>query len=177
MKTYVALLRGINVGRHKKVPMAELRTLLTNVGFQNVQTYIQSGNVVFQSSEKAIVLENILQNAIMNHFKFEVPVIIKSREELFTIFNACPFEKEKVENSYFIIFNRIPERELIDKVDEIAFETDEIMIIKDCLYLYCSLGYGQTKFNMHSFERKLNVVATSRNFKTMVKLLSLSSEN
>ena len=177
MKTYVALLRGINVGGHKKVSMAELRELLTNAGFQNVQTYIQSGNVIFQSSEKANVLENIMRHVIMNHFKFKLPVIIKSRDELLSIFNACPFEKENQENSYFIIFNRIPERELIDKVDEIAFETDEIMIIKDCLYLYCSLGYGQTKFNMNSFERKLNVLATSRNYKTMVKLLSLSSEN
>ena len=65
MNAYIALLRGINVGGHKKVPMAELRELLTKSGFQNVQTYIQSGNVVFQSSEKASELEKIIQKVFI----------------------------------------------------------------------------------------------------------------
>ena len=84
MQIYIALLRGINVGGHKKVPMTELRDLLSNSGFQNVQTYIQSGNVVFQSSKNVSTLEKEIQKLIFNHFGFDVSVIVKTDDELQT---------------------------------------------------------------------------------------------
>ena len=176
MKTYIALLKGINVGGHKKVPMAELRDLLSKSGFQNVQTYIQSGNVVFQSSEETKNLEDKIQNAISSHFGFEVSVIVKTNAELRLIFDSCPFENAKKEKSYFIILNKIPERNLIEEVNKISYDAEEIIIKNNCLYFYCSKGFGQAKFNMSTYERKLNLVGTSRNYNTMVKLLSLSSD-
>ena len=176
MKTYIALLKGINVGGHKKVPMAELRDLLSKSGFQNVQTYIQSGNVVFQSSEETKNLEDKIQNAISSHFGFEVSVIVKTNAELRLIFDSCPFENAKKEKSYFIILNKIPERNLIEEVNKISYDDEEIIIKNNCLYFYCSKGFGQAKFNMSTYERKLNLVGTSRNYNTMVKLLSLSSD-
>lgn len=81
MNTYIALLKGINVGGHKKVPMAELRKLFSKSGFENVQTYIQSGNVIFKSSEQTITIEDKIQKAIMAHFGFEVSVLVKTRRE------------------------------------------------------------------------------------------------
>lgn len=176
MKTYIALLKGINVGGHKKVPMAELRDLLTNAGFQNVQTYIQSGNAIFQASEKASELETKIENLISIQFGFEVSVIIKSNKELQSILDASPFSKEKKEKSYFILLNGIPESNLVEEVDQLIYENEEIIIKNDCLYFYCSTGFGKTKFNMNSYERKLNVTGTARNYNTMVKLLSLSAE-
>jgi uncharacterized protein (DUF1697 family) len=176
MKTYIALLKGINVGGHKKVPMAELRDLLKNAGFQNVQTYIQSGNVIFQSSEKAKELETKIQNLISIQFGFEVSVIIKSNKELQSILDASPFSKEKKEKSYFIMLNRIPESNLVEEVDQLQYENEEIVIKKDGLYFYCSTGFGKTKFNMNTYERKLKVTGTARNYNTMLKLLSLSAE-
>lgn len=177
MQTYVALLRGINVGGHKKVPMSELRGLLANAGFQNVQTYIQSGNVIFQSSKNASELETEIQKIILNHFGFEVPVIVKTNNELQTIFNRCPFSEEKKENSYFILLSGIPNEHVIEKTQGIIYENEEVVIKNDCLYFYSSTGYGRTKFNMNIYERKLKVTGTARNYKTMVKLLSLSNEN
>jgi uncharacterized protein (DUF1697 family) len=175
MKTYIALLRGINVGGHKKVPMAELREVLTNNGFQKVQTYIQSGNVVFQSSEDNIQnIELAIQKAIIGHFGFDVPVIVKTNKELQTIFDSYPFSKAKKEKSYFVILNKIPELELIQDVEKLSYENEEFIIKKDCIYFFSSIGYGRTKFNMNSFERKLKVKGTSRNYNTMIKLLSLS---
>ncbi len=175
MNTYIALLRGINVGGHKKVPMAELRELLTKSGFKNVKTYIQSGNIILQSSEVSLAkIENTIQKSIQSYFGFEVPVIVKTRKELEVIFDSCPFSEEKKENSYFILFNEIPLKELVDEVLKISYENEVFVIIKDCLYLHSSIGYGNSKFNMNSFEKKLKVKATSRNYKTMVKLLSLS---
>lgn len=176
MKNYVALLRGINVGGHKKVSMAELRDLLTNAGFQNVQTYIQSGNVIFQSFLKASELEEIIQNLILNHFGFDVLVIVKTNRELQTILNNCPFSEEKKAESYFIMLNKIPDTNLVEEVAKITYENEEVVIKNDCLYFYSSAGYGRTKFNMNTYERKLKVVGTSRNFKTMLKLLSLYAE-
>ena len=177
MKAHIALLGGINVGGHKKVPMLELRDLLTKAGFQNVQTYIQSGNVVFQSSIEISELEKIIQKSIYNHFGFEVSVIIKTNKQLQVILDNYPLSEEKKEKSYFIMLNKIPDSNLVNEVDKIAYENEEIIIKNDCIYFCCSTGYGRTKFNMNTYERKLNVVGTSRNYKTMVKLLSLSAEN
>ena len=177
MKTYIVLLRGINVGGHKKVPMADLRTLLTQIGYKNVQTYIQSGNVILQASETSTTkIENEVHHAIQNHFGFDVSVIAKTREELHLIFANCPFSEAKKEDSYFILFNKVPELILVEEVEKIQHDNEEFVIINDGLYFYTAAGYGRTKFNMKTFEKILKVSGTSRNFKTMVKLLSLSAD-
>lgn len=176
MSTYIALLKGINVGGHKKVPMTELRKLLTKEGFQSVQTYIQSGNVVLQTSEKAAEVEDIIQMAIMDQFGFDVSVIVKTREALQTIFEASPFSNEIKEKSYFIMLNKAPKKELLKEVESISYENEEVIIKNDALYFHSSTGYGNAKFNMNTYERKLKVVGTARNYNTMLKLLSLSSE-
>lgn len=178
MNTYIVLLRGINVGGHKKIPMAELREVLTKAGFENVRTYIQSGNIILQSSEKnRRSIEEKTQKVILEHFKFDVPVIARTRVELQQIFGACPFSEEEEENSYYIILSEIPKNESVDEVMQITYDKEEFHIINDCLYFHSSIGYGNSKFNMKLFEKKLNVNATSRNYKTMVKLIAMSSEN
>jgi len=175
MNTYIALLRGINVGGHKKVPMAELRKLLTSAGFRDVKTYIQSGNVILNTSGKSQhKIESQISKSILEHFKFEVPVIVRTREDLLVIFEACPFSEVQKEKSYFILLSDIPEAKFVDEVSTISYENEAFKIVNDCLYFYSSVGYGRTKFNMSALERKLNVRATSRNYKTMLKLLSLS---
>jgi uncharacterized protein (DUF1697 family) len=175
MKTYIALLRGINVGGHKKVPMAELRELLTKSGLENVKTYIQSGNVVFQSSiNNTKTLEEEIKSSIVNHFGFDVSIIVRTRAQLNTIFDNCPFTEEKKVSSYFAILSDIPNEDLVKTAYEKTYENEEYKILNDCLYFYCANGYGNAKFNMNYFEKKLEVSATSRNYKTMVKLLSLS---
>ncbi|MFK7783014.1 DUF1697 domain-containing protein [Psychroserpens sp.] len=178
MNTFIILLRGINVGGHKKIPMAELRQLLTNSGFSNVKTYIQSGNIILQSSvlDKSKI-ERIIQKQISDHFGFDVPVIAKTSVELIRIFDAYPFSKVKKEQSYFVILRDIPQPELVKKASEKTFDNEEFVIIEDCLYFHSSKGYGRSKFNMNAFEKILKVKATSRNYKTMLKLIAMSSEN
>lgn len=178
MNTYIILLRGINVGGHKKIPMAELRDVLSKAGYINVKTYIQSGNIILQSSEE--VLQNIehkIHELIQDQFSFEVPVLARTRNQLEKIFHACPFSKEKKENSYFVLFSEVPDKALVDEVSQISYDNEEFVIIKDCLYFHSSVGYGRTKFNMNMFEKKLHVKATSRNYKTMLRLIAMSSEN
>jgi uncharacterized protein (DUF1697 family) len=177
MNKYIALLRGINVGGHKKVPMAELRELLTESGLENVSTYIQTGNVFFQTPESNILaLENSIHKSIMDHFGFEVSVLVKTRQDLQRIFDACPFSDEKKKKSYFTILHNIPTAELVEDASKKVYEGEEYLIINDCIYYFCEKGYGKAKFNMNLFERKLNTASTSRNYNTMVKLLSLSEE-
>lgn len=177
MKTYIAFLRGINVGGHKKVSMVELRDLLTNLGLKNVVTYIQSGNVIFQSLKNILELELNIKKSILNHFGFDVSVIVKTSSNLQAIFEACPFSNEKKEASYFILLSDTPHENLIKETQKVIFENEEVVIKKDCIYFYSVTSYARTKFNMNTYERKLKVSGTSRNFKTMLKLVSLSAEN
>lgn len=177
MSNYLALLRGINVGGQKKIPMAELRELLSKSGLEKVQTYIQSGNVLFQSSEEEKEkLEPLIHNTIKSHFGFEVPILVLKPEDLQKIFNNCPFSKESKANSYFMMLYAAPEKDLVIEVSKLSYTYEEFKITDNCVYFYCSLGYGKAKCNNNFFERKLKVAATARNYKTMVKLLSLSTE-
>ena len=176
MNSYIVLLKGINVGGHKKVPMAELRDLLTKSAYENVKTYIQSGNVILESSQKSIPkIEVQIKKDILDHFGFEVPVLIKTRKDLKRIFNDSPFSEEEKQKSYFIMLCDTPDSELVKVASEKVYEGEEYQIINDCIYYYSAKGFGQSKFNTNFFERKLNTFATARNYNTMVKLLSLSS--
>lgn len=175
MKTYIALIRGINVGGHKKVPMADLRDVLSGIGFKDVTTYIQSGNVVFQSSENNTkALEDSISKAIKSHFGFNVPVLVKTKQELQFIFDSCVFSEEIKVKSYFILLDQVPDASLVKEVHAITIEKETVSIVNDCLYFYSSVGYGRTKFNMASIEKKLKVNATSRNYNTISKLLKLA---
>ena len=177
MKTYVAFLRGINVGGHKKIPMKELRDLFLKLELYNVQTYIQSGNVVFQSEEENIeTLKLKIQENIISCFGFDVPVLIKTYAELKAIYNECPFSKEKKESSYFMLLYTEANQDLIEKLVVINSQDEEFYVTKNCIYFYSNVGYGRTKYNNNFFEKKLEVTATARNYKTLLKLLSLCKD-
>lgn len=178
MITYIALLRGINVGGNKKIPMVELREILGKVGLINAQTYIQSGNVIFQTKEIEIkALEHTIQKAIMDHFGFEVPVLVLSPKDLKQVFDECPFSEEQKTNSYFMLLYKVPDKDLVEEVSKISYPNEEFAITKNCVYIFYSLGVGKAKLGVNWFERKLKITATARNYKTMVKLLSLSADN
>ncbi|XCF06732.1 DUF1697 domain-containing protein [Tamlana crocina] len=176
MTTYIALLRGINVGGQKKVPMAELRNLLTRAGLKNVATYIQSGNVVFQSSEENIQkLENEIRSVILKHFGFEVPVLVKTPTDFQNILKNCPFPDEQKVNSYFVLLFSKPNEGVVKEVKSMSYPNETFVITDACVYLHCATGYGKAKLNNNIIERKLNTTATARNYKTMAKLLALAS--
>jgi len=177
MKTYIALLRGINVSGQKKMPMAELRSLLENMGLRNIRTYIQSGNVIFQSLEEdPKLLEQHIKNAIISHFGFEVPVLVKTGNALKLILDDCPFTPMKKERSYFTLLHAVPENKTVKDLQKMHYRNEEFVISDHCVYFYSSTGYGRAKCNNNFFEHKLKVTATTRNYKTMMKLLSLCED-
>ena len=177
MITFIVLLKGVNVGGHKKVPMAELRALLEKEGFKNVQTYIQSGNVILQTAEcNKLTLETHISKTIQSHFGFEVSVLAKNRNELQRIFDNSPFIDQKKKASYFMMLRDEPSAEEICEVSQKVFEGEEYQIINDCIYYFHDKGLGKAKFNVNFFERKFQTFATARNYNTMLKLLSLSED-
>lgn len=177
MNTYIGLLRGVNVSGQKKIPMAELREALSKSGLMNVQTYIQSGNIIFQSSkENKKILALQIQEIIQLYFGFEVPVLVFISKDLKQIFDKCPFRQDKKENSYFTFLYKKPKKDLVLEVSNITYPNEDFFITQDCIYFYCSVGYGKAKCNNNFFEQKLKVTATARNYKTVQKLLSLTSQ-
>ncbi len=174
MKTYIALLRGINVSGKKKVLMAELRILLEGANFENVKTYIQSGNVVFQSSIKEReTIEYLIFEAIKKHFGFEVPILIIDSFILQEILKSCPFAEEKKEKSYFTLLKTVPEVQLSKALSLINIENEEVIVTNQCVYFYSSKGYSHSKCNNNFIEKRLKVNATTRNYKTMMKLIEM----
>ena len=173
MKTYIALLRGINVGGHKKILMKDLSLLFESLGFENVKTYIQSGNVVFRSKEEANLASKITE-AIEAKYAFFVPVLVKTASELSEIVSKCPFFDEKQEKSYFILLEERPTKEDVKLTATFSNLNEEFYITPNCVFIYYAVGAGKAKMGINFFERKLKVKATARNYRTMAKLIELA---
>lgn len=180
MDTYIALLRGINVSGHRKIKMADLRGMLTDLGLEAVTTYIQSGNVVFRSSERDIgLLEHCIKEGIAHSFGFDVPVLVKKRRELVSILDESPFKKPEdlaANRIYYVLLKQAPSPEFIPNLDPNEFPNELFVITPNCVYLNCIFGAGKAKLSNTIIERKLKLEATTRNHRTLVKLIELSSE-
>jgi len=180
MKTYISILRGINVSGHKKILMADLKALFEQIGFENVVTYIQSGNVVFKSKNEFSIkeLSSKVETAIFETYQFEVPVLILTPEELKSIVENNPFFKVDgfdSERVYFTFLADKPDNEKVEIVSKLTFFPDEFIIHDKSVYIYCPVSYGKSKLNNNFFENKLKIKATTRNWKTTVQLLELCS--
>ena len=178
MQTYICLLRGINVSGHKKIKMIDLKTSFEGLGFTNVTTYIQSGNIFFKSKSKSISkLEKNIHQIILNDFGFDVPVLIKTHDELVTILANNPFEKDEEYDPklfYVVFLKDTPLQENIDKLKTYDYSPEEYYLDKKIIYFYAANGAHKAKMNNNFFENKLKVQATSRNWKTTHKLMELS---
>jgi uncharacterized protein (DUF1697 family) len=167
MTTYIALLRGINVSGKRLIKMDALKALCATLGFSHIQTYIQSGNIVFSAAQKnTAMLEKLLQAAIEKEFGFEVPVIIKSASQLMHLLAQNPFLAKSPDHLHITFLAASPDTLLTTKIEAAKFLPDEFVIIDEAVYLYCPNGYGQTKLTNTFFETKLRLTCTTRNLKT-----------
>ncbi|QNJ97151.1 hypothetical protein ALE3EI_0573 [Constantimarinum furrinae] len=173
MKTYIALLRGINVGGHKKILMKDLRALFERIGYSEVASYIQSGNMVF-SSESDTEHDKRISEAIEEAYGWDVPVLVKTSDEIKAILDECPFPKEKKESAYFMLLFKQPVKEDIERLKTFQFQDEEFVLSPKCIYFYSAVDPGKSKLNNNFFEKKLKVTATTRNFRTLQKLVELS---
>jgi len=178
MGIYICILRGINVSGHKLIKMDALKKLFEDLKFQHVRTYIQSGNVIFESKKvDTKILENKIEKQILKTFGFEVPVLVKEKDELKKVIDHNPFLKnrnEDISKLHVTFLSSEPDTANISKLSDIKFNNDEFMIIGTAVYLFCPDGYGNTKLSNNFFESKLKVSATTRNWKTIIELNKLA---
>ncbi len=179
MPTYIAILRGINVSGKNKIKMAALREVLQQLNIENVRTYIQSGNIIFQKEATDHGdLEEMIHHTIFESFGLTVPVIIRTEKEWQETIAQNPFLEKGYDTGkqYFLFLKQSPEEEYVEKLKVQDFGEDEWVVIGRALYFYCPGSYGKTKFSNNFFERKLKVGATTRNWKTVYKLMEMAAE-
>jgi len=179
MTQYIAILRGINVGGKRKIRMADLKELFAGMGFKEISTYIQSGNVLFSSAkaEDTTALGDKLEQAIAKSFGFDVPVIVRTVKELQQAVANNPFYSSPdsdIERLHLTFLKTAPEATQLDVINQINHSPDQFNIIGNHAFVYCSGRYSESKLTNAFFEKKLKVPATTRNWKTVLKLLDLA---
>ena len=180
METYISILRGINVGGHRMIKMDALRQLYTDLGFENVKTYIQSGNVVFQFKQtENKKLADKIEKEITKKFDFDVPVLVKEFDEWKEIVKENPFLKDSSKDVNFLhvtFLSDKPTEENFDKIKSGQYQQDEFQLIDKAIYLYCPNSYSNSKLTNSFFESKLKVTATTRNWKTINELMDIANK-
>jgi uncharacterized protein (DUF1697 family) len=171
MKRFIILLRGINVSGKNKLPMADLRDLLNALEFKNVQTYIQSGNIILDTDKSKIEVCQNIKEGVLSKFGYDVPVLARTISEWEKVISKYPFS---IENERIVAFTFLNKgtKELVIEVKNIG--EDQYKIVDDVVYLNCPTGFGLTKLTNNVIEKKLNVIATTRNLRTTLKLLELA---
>lgn len=180
MTTHLALLRGINVSGHNMIKMEALKTTLENIGFLNVQTYIQSGNVFVETEEEnAAKVGFQIKQEIAKTFGYDVPTIVIGKQDLEYCFANNPFLFEKevdTKKMYVAFISKELQKESINELKISQFKPDEASIDSSRIYIKYAVGAGKTRFDQKYIEKKLNVSATIRNWNTVTQLLQLFEE-
>ena len=180
MKTHLALLRGINVSGHNMIKMDALKTMLETMGFQNVQTYIQSGNVfVTTEEENAAKVGFLITQEIFKTFGYDVPVIVVAKEDLQSCLKNNPFLKEvnaDTKKLYAAFLSKELTSHALNDLKISQFKPDEASIDTSRIYIKYAVGAGKTRLDQRYIEKKLNVFATIRNWNTVSKLLDMFDE-
>ncbi|HEA28757.1 MAG TPA: DUF1697 domain-containing protein [Leeuwenhoekiella sp.] len=179
MSNYIAILRGINVGGHRKIPMEGLRKEIGNLGYKNIKTYIQSGNIIFTAAAHHSDLEiaEHIEKMILTTFGFEVPVIVRNSDELQQTVSENPFlttENTSIEGLHVTFLKETPSPETLENIKTYTYPPDKFEIRQKNVFLYIPGSYHKTKLSNAFFEKKLNVQATTRNWKTVQKLAEMS---
>jgi uncharacterized protein (DUF1697 family) len=179
METYIALLRGINVSGHNMVKMELLRSFLKELDFENITTYINSGNILFQSKlTDTALLEQLIHEKIEEKFGFKIPVVIVTPEEMKAVAANNPFHEAEIPDPTqpFVAFlSGQPLAGNIAVLSETDFGRDKFYISNKAIYLiYADGAAGKTKLTNALLENKLKIRATSRNWKTVHKLILLA---
>ena len=180
MTTHLALLRGINVSGHNMIKMDVLKMTLEAIGFQNVQTYIQSGNVFVDTEEEnAAAVGFKIKQEIFKAFGHEVPVVVIGKPDLEDCLKNNPFLKEKDVDSKKLYVAFISTNLRSDSINDLRisqFKPDEASIDANRIYIKYAVGAGKTRFDQKYIEKKLNVTATIRNWNTVRQLFQLYDE-
>lgn len=178
MSTFVSLFRGINVGGKRIVPMKELKELYESLGFKDVVTYIQSGNVVCSSddTDMALVSQRI-EESFVAKFGFHSNVIVRTTAELQAIIECNPFQGQPTQeaNRQLVLFLALqPASTALEGIHQAYSGPEELYLIGRELYIYYPNGVGRSKLTLTLLEKKLKTAGTGRNWNTVLQLHKLS---
>lgn len=174
MTLYIALLRGINVGGHKVIKMADLKRVFESIGLKQVKTYIQSGNIVFESEEGINFLKDRIQSGIKNEFDFDVPVMLRTHDEFINIIKQCPYEVHSLlegESVHIAFLANVLSEEESSQLLTFKSELEDCYIDEKVVYLFFKNSIRNSKL-MNQFQ-KLHTPATVRNWRTVNKLKAI----
>ncbi len=173
MARFAALLRGINVSGANRIPMADLRSHCAGLGWDEVQTYIQSGNLIFAAKGSAPNLEATLEKEIENRFRLRIPVIVRSAAEWPTLVAGNPFPEagEKEPNRLMLLLSkRPPAADAADAIQARAKAGERVARNGDALWIHYPQGAGTSKLSPSMIDRLVGSPTTSRNYRTVMKL-------
>ncbi len=176
--THVALLRGINVGGKNKLPMKELTAMFVDAGCSDVRTYIQSGNVVFRpGSALGEEVSSLISESILSRFGYRVPVVIRSAAELQQVVEANPFVETGAEADklHVVFLAETPDEADAQGLAPDRSPGDEFAVLGREIYLHCPNGFAGTKLTNSYFETRLSTTSTTRNWKTVLRLLDMAA--
>ena len=172
---YVALLRGINVGGKNKLPMVELREIFTAAGCPAVQTYIQSGNVVFEAAPSlAERVPDTVTRAISQRFGYETAVVVRSSEELRQVVASNPFDTSGDPRFLQVAFlEDTPDAEAVSRLDPERSPPDAFVVRGRNVHLHYPNGVARSKLTNEYLSRQLQTASTMRNWRTVLALLKM----
>ena len=176
MTRWIALLAGINVGGKTTVPMAELRKVFTELGYQQVQTYIQSGNVLFEAdTDSEATLLKAIRPALSAAFGWDIEVLLRTLPELEAVLAGNPFADRQDDPTKLLVtfLAAKPAADRVAKLQPPPGETGELKLVGREIYLHTPDGYGKSKLNNAQLAKLTGVAATTRNWKSVGKLREL----
>jgi uncharacterized protein (DUF1697 family) len=173
----IALLRGINIGPRQRVSMPELRELMEGLGYTDVQTLVQSGNVVFTSRAKPATLEQKIEEEIEKQLGVDPKVVVRTRDELAAAIEANPFDVPANPKDLHVTFlSGEPDAAVRDKLEGADFDPDRLAFAGREVYILYADGMGRSELAKQLTRAKLGATATDRNWNTVTKLLEMADE-
>ena len=180
MKTFVGLLRGINVGGHNKIPMGELRTLCASLGYGDVRSYIQSGNLIFAADAPAAQLEAELERAIQRRFDLKIPVIVRTATDWSRFLGENPFPDASESEPNLVMLGlskSAPRTGVAEELTERGDRGERAILVGDALWIHFAGGSGRSKITPSLLDRLVGSPVTTRNCRTVAKLGELAGDS
>lgn len=176
MNRFIVLLRGVTPTGKNRVPMAQLRDALTEGGFANVQTWIQSGNVLLDTELSATKTAEKVHAIILKNIGADLKIIVKTPTEIQSVLAKNPFgETFDISRVFFTLFNDIPDGKLVSALQSQDFGEEKCVFAPHAVYLFIPGSAARSKLSNNFIERKLKIGATTRNFNTLTKMVELAT--
>ncbi len=179
MQTYISMLRGINVSGSKKIKMVELKALYEKLKFKEVQTFIQSGNVIFKSKKSEAAIIKTIYDGLKKEWNYDVTIILKTPDEIQKIISNNPYLKEQdadIKKLYVTFLEKLPTNDSLDVLKEFPSGKDQFAVIGKEIYVFYDESLSNSKIHNNFFERKLKVGATTRNWNSLNRMLKKALE-